>query len=187
MQVVASPPGAAERLGSGVTPWHFEGANRHVRETLELRMRLLPYLYSAFATYHFNAGRFGDAFEDARWNADDQLCSVVHPVAPSTERGVARVLLPDRPVVDSTPGAFLGGPLSYRPPGASAPRAEGAVIRAEGAVANTTERRQALEVPPLGTRPGAFDLFEDDGRRSTMSGRYRIRRRRLSRCHGLHP
>ncbi len=55
MQVVAfSALAQLNAWASGATPWHFEGASGMVRETLELRMRLLPYLYSAFAAYHFD-------------------------------------------------------------------------------------------------------------------------------------
>ena len=55
MQVVAfSALAQLNAWASGATPWHFEAATGMVRETLELRMRLLPYLYSAFASYHFD-------------------------------------------------------------------------------------------------------------------------------------
>jgi alpha-glucosidase (family GH31 glycosyl hydrolase) len=40
---------------SGKKPWSYEGVTDAVREVIQLRMRLLPYLYSAFADYQ----RFG--------------------------------------------------------------------------------------------------------------------------------
>ena len=40
---------------SGKKPWSYEGVTDAVRDVIQLRMRLLPYLYSAFADYQ----RFG--------------------------------------------------------------------------------------------------------------------------------
>ena len=39
---------------SGLQPWSFPEVEAAVRKVLQLRMRLLPYIYSAFAEYHFN-------------------------------------------------------------------------------------------------------------------------------------
>ncbi len=38
---------------SGAKPWSFPEVTDSVREVIELRMRLLPYFYTAFADYHF--------------------------------------------------------------------------------------------------------------------------------------
>jgi alpha-D-xyloside xylohydrolase len=38
---------------SGTKPWSFPEVTDSIREVIELRMRLLPYLYTAFADYHF--------------------------------------------------------------------------------------------------------------------------------------
>lgn len=38
---------------SGRKPWSYPSVTDAVRETIQLRMRLLPYLYSAFADYHY--------------------------------------------------------------------------------------------------------------------------------------
>ncbi len=38
---------------SGIKPWSFESVTDDVREAIQMRMRLLPYLYTAFADYHF--------------------------------------------------------------------------------------------------------------------------------------
>ena len=37
----------------GTKPWSFPEVYEHVREIASLRMRLFPYIYSAFARYHF--------------------------------------------------------------------------------------------------------------------------------------
>src|SRR6476620_7149999 len=39
---------------SGTKPWSFPEVEPIIRKYLELRMRLLPYFYSAFARYHFD-------------------------------------------------------------------------------------------------------------------------------------
>lgn len=38
---------------SGKKPWSYDSVTDAVRDTIQLRMRLLPYLYTAFADYHF--------------------------------------------------------------------------------------------------------------------------------------
>jgi alpha-D-xyloside xylohydrolase len=38
----------------GTKPWSFPEVEEAIREALGLRMRLIPYLYSAFARYHFD-------------------------------------------------------------------------------------------------------------------------------------
>lgn len=49
-----SPLAQINAWSSGVLPWSFDGATESVREAFELRMRLLPYLYTAYARYHFD-------------------------------------------------------------------------------------------------------------------------------------
>jgi len=193
MQVVAfSALAQLNAWASGVTPWHFEGATATVRETLELRMRLLPYLYSAFATYHFDGVPpiRPMAFEDAALgHADDQFMfgpSIL--VAPFYGKGgwSREVLLPPGRWYDFYTGAFLGsgGRVSYRSGTGRIPLLvrEGAVIpMLKEPVANTTRAYgQALEVRHYGSAPGAFDLFEDDGKTFDYErGVYRLRRLRV--------
>ena len=53
MQTVCfSPMAKLNAWASGTQPWDFPEVTDAVREVIELRMRLLPYLYSAFADYH---------------------------------------------------------------------------------------------------------------------------------------
>jgi alpha-D-xyloside xylohydrolase len=51
--VVFSPMAMLNAWGDGTKPWSFPEAEGIVRRYIQLRMRLLPYLYSAFARYHF--------------------------------------------------------------------------------------------------------------------------------------
>ena len=55
MQTVCfSPMAKLNAWASGLQPWSFPEVEVAVRKVLQLRMRLLPYIYSAFAEYHFN-------------------------------------------------------------------------------------------------------------------------------------
>jgi alpha-D-xyloside xylohydrolase len=184
---------------SGATPWHFEGATSAVREALELRMRLLPYLYSAFAAYHFEGVPpiRPMAFEDvALANADDQFMfgpSIL--VAPFYGKGgwAREILLPPGRWYDFHTGAFVGsgGRLSFRSDSGRLPLLvrEGAVIpMLKEPVTNTSRAYgQALEVRHYGTTPGSFELFEDDGVTFDYErGRYRIRRLSVGAGEGGH-
>jgi alpha-D-xyloside xylohydrolase len=152
-------------------------------------MRLLPYLYSAFATYHFDGlpPIRPMAFEDASLGAvDDQFMfgpSIL--VAPFYGKAdwSREIALPAGKWYDFYTGAFLGngGRVSIRSDSGRIPLLvrDGAVIpMLKDPVPNTSRAYgQALEVRHYGTAPGAFDLFEDDGTTFDYErGRYRIRR-----------
>lgn len=51
--VIFSPMAMLNAWNSGTTPWSFPDVADQVREAMQLRIKLLPYLYSAFAKYHF--------------------------------------------------------------------------------------------------------------------------------------
>lgn len=54
MQTVCfSPLAQLNAWSSGTKPWSFPDVTDPVREVIKLRLRLLPYLYSAFADYHY--------------------------------------------------------------------------------------------------------------------------------------
>jgi alpha-D-xyloside xylohydrolase len=193
MQVVAfSALAQLNAWASGATPWHFEGATDLVRDTLELRMRLLPYLYSAFAAYHFEGVPpiRPMAFEDiALGRIDDQFMfgpSIL--VAPFYAKdGWSReVVLPPGNWYDFYSGelAGSGGRVTLRSDTGRVPLLvrEGAVIpMLASAVSNTSKAYgQPLEVRHYGRTAGSFDLFEDDGKTFEYErDRYRIRRLRV--------
>ena len=52
--VCFSPLAMLNAWASGQKPWSFDRQTDSVRKVIQLRMRLLPYLYSAFADYHRN-------------------------------------------------------------------------------------------------------------------------------------
>ncbi len=190
MQVVAfSALAQLNAWASGATPWHFERATGTVRETLELRMRLLPYLYSAFAAYHFDGVPpiRPMAFEDpALGHVSDQFMfgpSILAAPFYGSANWSREVVLPAGNWYDFYTGEFVGGggPVTRRSESGRMPLfvREGAVIpMLKTAVTNTARAYgQALEVRHYGLSPGAFDLFEDDGKTFDYErGRYRIRR-----------
>ena len=48
-----SPLAQLNAWSSGTKPWSYKESTDAVRRTIQLRMQLLPYLYTAFANYHF--------------------------------------------------------------------------------------------------------------------------------------
>jgi alpha-glucosidase (family GH31 glycosyl hydrolase) len=52
--VCFSPMAKLNAWSSGKKPWSYDGATEAVRDAINLRLRLLPYLYTAFAEYYFN-------------------------------------------------------------------------------------------------------------------------------------
>ena len=51
--VCFSPMAMLNAWSDGTKPWTFEDVAPQVKEVMELRMQLLPYLYTTFAQYHF--------------------------------------------------------------------------------------------------------------------------------------
>jgi alpha-D-xyloside xylohydrolase len=51
--VIFSPMAMINAWSSGTKPWSFPDVENEVREIALLRMRLIPYLYTEFARYHF--------------------------------------------------------------------------------------------------------------------------------------
>lgn len=177
MQVACfSPLAMLSAWNNTMCPWSFTEVEAIVRRYIELRMRLLPYFYSAFARYHFDgtppfrpmalvAGPEECADIDDQYMAGDSLL-----VAPLFSGESSRdVWLPEGAWYDFDTGErFAGGrtvrisagveklPLFVRdggiiplmPPLPHAPSAGDAV---------------PLEVRHYGTAPGRFDLFDDDG------------------------
>ncbi len=177
MQVACfSPLAMLSAWNNTKRPWSFAEVEPIVRRYIELRMRLLPYFYSAFARYHFDGtppfrpmalevgpGEWTDV--DDQYMAGDSL--LVAPLFAGTSS--RDVWLPEGAWYDFDTGErFTGGrtihinagveklPLFVRnggiiplmPPLDHAPGAGEAV---------------PLEVRHYGTAPGRFDLFDDDG------------------------
>ena len=174
---------------SKTTPWQYPAATGAVREALRQRLRFLPYLYSAFADYHFqgNPPIRAMLLEDPRLErAEDQFMfgpSIL--VAPFYDKAgwTREVVLPKGNWYDFYSGETVkGGPKIKAADGDGRIPLyvkEGAVIpMLKDSVANTDQARgRDLEVRFYGKAGGSFDLYEDDGRTFDYEkGQYRIRR-----------
>lgn len=171
-----SPIAMLDAWSSGTKPWSFPEVEGPVRAAIELRARLVPYLYSAFARYRFDGtppfrpmalepGAGEAALADDQYMLGDDI--LVAPLfTGQAERGVA---LPAGDWHEFDTGARISGgtrltvaggleriPLFVRtgavvPLGPVLPHAPRAADRLE------------LEVRHYGGAPGAFRLYDDDG------------------------
>ncbi len=182
---------------SGTTPWHFPAATDRVREAIGLRMRLLPYLYSAFAAYHFEGlpPLRPMLLEDpALDQVEDQFMFgpsiLVAPFYGKT--GWSReIVLPEGNWYSFRRGSYAGsgGRIRVTDESGEIPLyvREGSIIpMLKEPVANTEQAYgRPLEVRFYGRNGGTFDLYEDDGKTFDYEkGRYRIRRLTVSKDAG---
>jgi alpha-D-xyloside xylohydrolase len=78
----------------GTKPWSFAEVAAPVREVMQLRIRLLPYIYTAFARYHFDgvpparAMALEKGFRVAQPSTPGVLSSTENPYAVATRRDV---------------------------------------------------------------------------------------------------
>jgi alpha-glucosidase (family GH31 glycosyl hydrolase) len=135
--VCFSPLAMLNAWADGTKPWSFPDVADAVRDVMRLRVRMLPYLYSAFAQYHyegtppFRAMPLVDGFRvDAREPERGAVSSTANPYGAATRRDIrdqfmvgddllvapmfagdtARaVVLPDGRWYDFYTGAFVGG------------------------------------------------------------------------------
>ena len=185
MQTVCfSPLAMLNAWSSGTKPWSFPEAEAIVRRYVELRMRLLPYFYSAFARYHFDgtppframalepAVSEGDAgLRDALMETDDQYMAgeslLVAPLFAGQES--RNVLLPAGIWYDFDTGERLEGgrQIEVRPGRERIPvfARDGAIIPLMPASASAPQAGESapLEVVCFGTADREFMLFDDDG------------------------
>ena len=158
--------------------WTHAAVVDDIRSAILLRMRLLPYWYTAFARYHFDGVPVVRAMPlvpgfDARvveakeqYLVGDSL--LVAPIAPGVK--TRRVVLPAGKWFDFHSGRLVGeGPttVDVTPPLAHIPL----FVRDGGLVPLVAEREWApgpdevlaLELRHYGARPGTFELYDDDG------------------------
>jgi alpha-glucosidase (family GH31 glycosyl hydrolase) len=176
--VCFSPLAMLNAWSDGTKPWSFPDVAGAVRDVMTLRVRLLPYLYTAFAQYHFEgtppfrAMVLVEGFRSDRDVKDQFMVGDDLLVAPLFAGDSARtVLLPAGRWYDFYTGALAGSggatitvqrsleriPLFVR---------DGAVIPlladARRQVPTSAERVD-LEVRHYGDADGRFDLYDDDG------------------------
>jgi len=92
--VCFSPMAMLNAWSDGTKPWSFPTVAEPVREVMQLRLRLLPYLYTAFAHYHFDgtppmrAMALVDGFRAELADTPGTLSSTANPYAIATQRDV---------------------------------------------------------------------------------------------------
>jgi alpha-glucosidase (family GH31 glycosyl hydrolase) len=192
--VCFSPLAMLNAWASGQKPWSFDDVTDSVREVIELRMRLLPYLYSAFAEYHQQGiPPVRSMLLEGDQPSDDSSMFMFGEsilVAPFYEnfRTERTIQLPKGNWYDFYTGDFVGNgeqisrtaeqmnnrvPLFVK---------EGAVIPMLANAVHNTDAAfgQPLEVRHYGKQAGSFDLYEDDGKTFDHErGAFRIRRIRV--------
>ncbi len=193
MQVVCfSPLAMLNAWADGTKPWSYPEVEHIIRKYINLRMRLMPYFYSAFARYYFDgtppfrAMQLELKCDLNKWDVDgldDQYMAgdslLVAPLfAGETHRDV---FLPQGVWYDFETGErFEGGktirvsagldkiPLFVR---------DGGIIPMMPALPHAPRRGEKvpLEIRHYGTAPGSFNLFDDDGETFAYErGRYRL-------------
>jgi alpha-D-xyloside xylohydrolase len=95
MQTVCfSPMAMLNAWASGTKPWSFEDVDGIIRDTMKWRLRLLPYLYTAFARYHaegtppFRAMALEPGFVHAAKTMGGELDGEKNPYAERTRKDV---------------------------------------------------------------------------------------------------
>jgi len=183
MQVVCFSPLAMLNAWSDRTkPWSYPEVEHIILKYLQLRMRLMPYFYSAFARYHddgtppFRAmplefGPHPTPAEAASLDADDQyMAGDTLLVAPLFAGELMReVFLPAGVWYDFETGERYEGDRKIRvSPGLD----RIPVFARDGAIipmmppldhAPRPGEQVPLEVRYYGTAPGRFRLYDDDG------------------------
>ena len=92
--VCMSPMAMINAWADATEPWSFPEVADQIREVIELRIRLLPYLYSAFAKYHikgtppFRAMALEGSFKPPEEADAGKLDSVANPYATAVNRDV---------------------------------------------------------------------------------------------------
>jgi alpha-glucosidase (family GH31 glycosyl hydrolase) len=173
--VCFSPLAMLNAWSSGTKPWSFPEVADAVRDVMRLRVRLLPYLYTTFAQYHFEGTppiRAMALVADVRTDVRDQFMLGDNLlVAPMFAGDTTRtVILPTGKWYDFYTGALAGGGavITVKPGLDRIPL----FVRDGGIIPLLAdERRQVprpgesvdLEVRHYGEAPGRLELYDDDG------------------------
>jgi alpha-D-xyloside xylohydrolase len=151
-----------------------------IRAAIQLRMKLLPYWYTAFARYHFEgtpvvramplvAGTASQAAAEARDQYMVGEALLVAPIAPAAKS--RKVLLPEGRWYDFYIGRLAGegpGEIEVTPPLSQIPLfvRDGSLVplvAVERQWAPGPDERLPLEVRHYGQLPGTLELYDDDG------------------------
>lgn len=137
MQAVCfSPMAMLNAWADGTKPWTYPEVEQQVKDVALLRMRLLPYIYTTFAQYHFEGkppvrGMYlAEGFADSSQQTNTKLDSTANPYAVAVRQDVKdqfmlgdsllvapmfagqtsrKVILPQGKWYDFYTGSFAGG------------------------------------------------------------------------------
>lgn len=157
---------------SGTKPWSFPGYEEVVKSAMLFRTRLVPYLYTAYAHYHYSGTPVISpmALVDGGSETDQYLLGNDLLVAPMlTGQKSRKVRLPKGIWFDFDSGERIAGnqTIEIKPALDKIPVyvREGAVVPVLGGdVTNSTLTKDSeLQIRHYGTGPASSLLYEDDG------------------------
>ncbi|MHC5108327.1 MAG: glycoside hydrolase family 31 protein [Planctomycetota bacterium] len=174
--VCLSPVAMLNAWASGMKPWSFPEATDAVRRTIELRMRLLPYLYTAFATYRETGiPPIRSMLLETGSRKEDNTLFMFGPdilVAPFIGQATRRTVnLPQGNWYDFYTGKLMGNAVSIDVSADQTHNLPPLFVK-EGAVIPMLKKSRLrtrdmfgaeLEIRHYGTAPGRCELYEDDG------------------------
>lgn len=194
MQTVCfSPLAMLNAWADGTKPWSFPEVAKDVQEIAQLRMRLIPYLYTAFADYAMEgippirAMNLEDGFMQEATMEKGELDATSNPYAMSTRREMKdqfmvgpslliaplfageterEVVLPKGNWYDFFTGRYVGnGEVIRVKPGKDIPVfvKDGAIIPLIPAISKMDGNKQPVEIRHYGEASGSYSLYDDDG------------------------
>ena len=161
---------------SNTKPWSFPEVENEVRDIIKLRIRLLPYIYTAFARYHFEGippirpMLLEAGFLDKKDVTDQYMfgdCILVSPMF--TGQKSRTVILPKGKWYDFYTGEAVGGGenITVRPPLSKIPLfvKDGGIVPMIPAVNRISQLPNdvPLEIRHYGRLPVSTLLYDDDG------------------------
>jgi alpha-D-xyloside xylohydrolase len=165
--VCFSPMAMINAWSDGTKPWSFPEVEKAVRDAAMLRMKLLPYIYSAFAAYHFQGippfrGMHFEKGRVLRPDIKDQyMMGESMLVAPMFAGELRRkVALPAGKWYDFYTGQLAGEDevIEVEPGLEKIP-----VFVRDGGIIPMVGSGKSLTVRYYGKAPGRFMLYDDDG------------------------
>lgn len=194
MQTVCfSPLAMLNAWADGTKPWSFPEVTEDIKEIVKLRMRLLPYLYTAFADYAFKGippMRAMNLEEGFMYESSQQkgvLDATDNPYAMSTRKEIKdqfmfgpnilvapvfagetsrKVILPQGKWYDFYTGEYVGeGEIIEVTPGKDIPVyvKDGGIIPMIPPVTTIDGKKMPLEIRHYGEKSGHYCLYDDDG------------------------
>lgn len=194
MQTVCfSPLAMLNAWADGTKPWSFPEVTEDIKEIVKLRMRLLPYLYTAFADYAFKGippMRAMNLEEGFMYESSQQkgvLDATDNPYAMSTRKEIKdqfmfgpnilvapvfagetshKVILPQGKWYDFYTGKYVGeGEIIEVTPGKDIPVyvKDGGIIPMIPPVTTIDGKKMPLEIRHYGEKSGHYCLYDDDG------------------------